>query len=342
MIILTEGHTNPHTAKTAASVVRYRGAEVAALLDSTQQGETSQSLLGVGGEIPVVASLDAVPDADTLLIGIAPAGGKLPDEWRGVIEAAIARKMTVISGLHDFLTDDRELTAAAAQHGARLVDVRKNRERTIARQQGIRPDCLRLLTVGTDCSVGKMVTAIEVSRALTAAGHDAQFVATGQTGIMIAGEGCPVDTVVADFVSGAAERLVLANQHHDCILIEGQGSLFHPSYSGVTLSLLHGTLPHGLILCHEVGRSSVHGLEHVPLPSLAKAREVYETMGSLFQPCRVIGAALNTRRLGDAGAAAECERVEQELNVPTCDVFRQGTDRLAEAVLALQSQLAAG
>jgi len=339
IVILTEGHSDPQTAKTASSVVRYRTEEVVALLDSTQAGRTSGDLLGVGGEIPVVASLEEAPQADTLLIGIAPAGGKLPEAWRPVILAAVRRGMQVVSGLHDFVSDDAEFAEAAGKHGARLVDVRKNRERSVARRQGIRAGCLRILTVGTDCSIGKMVTAIEVTRALHEQGEGAAFVATGQTGIMIAGEGCPIDTVVADFVSGAVERLVLANQHHRQMLIEGQGSLFHPSYSGVTLSLLHGSQPQGMILCHEVGRQAIHGIEEMKLPTLRRAVEIYETMASLMHPSRVIGVSLNTRALEEAAARAEIDRVSQELSLPVCDVFRGGAQPLVEAVLRLQDKV---
>ena len=339
ILILTEGHTNPRTAKTAASVIRYRLQEVVGLLDSTQVGKTSQELLGVGGELPVVGSLAEAPTADTLLVGIAPPGGNLPEAWRQVVLAAIERGMDIISGLHDFLADDPALAAAAQRKGIRIEDVRKNNERTIARQEGIRPECLRIHTIGNDCSVGKMVTAIEVTRALEKLGHDAKFVATGQTGIMVEGDGCPIDCVVADFINGAAERLVLENQHHDILLIEGQGSLVHPSYSAVTLGLLHGSLPDGLILCYEAGRETVAGLPHVQLPPLGSIRKVYESMASIMHPAKVIGVAINSRRLSDSEAAAERERVERALQLPTCDVLRDGPDRLVQAVLGLKREL---
>lgn len=339
IVILTEGHTTPRTAKTASSVIRYRTDEVVAILDSTQAGQTSQALLGVGGEIPVVAALADVPSADTLLIGIAPQGGKLPAEWRAVILEAISRGMNVISGLHDFLNNDAELAQAAEKKSVRLVDVRKNNERSVARHDGIDPSCLRIHTIGHDCTVGKMVTAIEVSRSLIERGFDSKFVATGQTGIMIEGEGCPIDCVVADFVSGAAERLVLANQHHKILLIEGQGSFAHPSYSSVTLGLLHGCVPDGLILCYEVGRTVINGLEHVKIPSLAQLRVAYEMMANLMHPCRVIGVAMNSRELTAQEAAAERARVSDELGLPACDIFRDGPEPLVEAVLALKDEL---
>ena len=341
LIILTEGHSEPITAKTAASVLRYKPEEVLALLDTTQAGKTAQQLLGVGGEIPVVASLDAVPKANTLMLGIAPPGGRMPEAWRSVILAAIDRGMDVVSGLHDFLSNDDEFCKAAEAKGVQLVDVRKNNERDVANRTNIREECLRIHTVGQDCSLGKMVVSLEIAHALARAGHKSKFIATGQTGIMIEGEGTPIDCVVADFVSGAVEKLILANQHHDILLFEGQGSLAHPRYSAVTLGLLHGCMPHGMVLCYEVGRKNVTGLEHVPLQPLAKLVEVYETMANLMGPSKVIGIAMNSRNVTADEAEAEREKVRAELGLPVCDVIRHGPDELVQAVQALLPKVAA-
>ena len=341
MVILTEGCTEPNRAKTAASVIRYRPHEVVALLDSTQAGQTAQSLLGVGGDIPVVGSLDAASRANTLLIGIAPSGGRIAPAWRSILLDAISRKMDIVSGLHDFLCDDSELAHAAQQHQVQLVDVRKNDEHDVAQREGIRDGCLRIQTIGNDCCVGKMVVAIELAAGLRRAGHTAKFVATGQTGIMIEGDGCAVDCVVSDFVNGATEKLVLANQHHEIIVFEGQGSLAHPMYSAVTLGLLHGCMPHGMILCYEVGRSAHHGMKHVALRSLLELRHAYETVAGLMFPSRTIAIAMNSRTLGDAEAEAERERVRNEMGLPVCDVFRHGPDPLVQAVLQLRSEVIA-
>ena len=341
LIILTEGHSEPITAKTAASVLRYKSEEVLALLDTTQAGKTAQQLLGVGGEIPVVANLEAAPEANTLMLGIAPPGGRMPEAWRSVILAAIDRGMDVVSGLHDFLSNDAEFCKAAKAKGVQLVDVRKNNERDVANRTNIREECLRIHTVGQDCSLGKMVVSLEIAHALARAGHKSKFVATGQTGIMIEGEGTPIDCVVADFVSGAVEKLILANQHHDILLFEGQGSLAHPRYSGVTLSLLHGCMPHGMVLCYEVGRENVNGLEHIPLQPLAKLVEVYETMANLMGPSKVIGIAMNSRNVSADEAEAERERVRAELGLPVCDVIRHGPDELVQAVQAMLPKVAA-
>jgi len=339
MVILADGHTDSHTAKTAISVIRYRPEEVVALLDRATAGKTCQQVVGVGGTIPVVASLAEAEGADTLLIGIAPPGGKIPEPWRPIVLEAIKRGLTVVSGLHDFLKDDPEFVDAARQHGVRLIDVRDNDERDVANREGIRPECLRIHTVANDCSCGKMVAAIEVVEGLKRQGTDAKFVATGQTGIMVEGDGCPVDRVISDFVSGAAEKLVLTNQHHEVIVVEGQGSLFHPRYSCVTLGLLHGVMPHGLIACYEMGRTRVQGMEQVALPELERVIEFYESAAGVMHPCRVIGVAVNGRAYGDDEVAAECEQVTRRTGLPACDVFRHGADKLVEAVLELRSTI---
>jgi len=335
MVILTEGQTDPHTSKTATSLVRYCRDECVALLDSTQAGKTSQALLGVGGELPIVASLNECPDGNTLVIGIAPQGGKLPAAWRRIVLEAVDRGMNVVSGLHDFLSDDAEIAAVAEAAGVTIEDVRKNNERDVATLRDHREDCLRVLTIGNDCSVGKMVTSIEITRGLIERGLDAKFLATGQTGIMIAGEGCPIDCVVADFVNGAAEKLVLANQQHSILLVEGQGSLFHPSYSAVTAGLIHGCLPQAMILCYEVGRKTIHGHDHLPLPPLSEVKQVYETLAAAMMPSQVIGIAMNSRKVSQDEAEQERERLEWEFMLPVCDVFRHGPDALVDAVATL-------
>jgi uncharacterized NAD-dependent epimerase/dehydratase family protein len=251
--------------------------------------------------------------------------------------------MTVVSGLHEFLADDPEFAQAAARHAAALIDLRRNDERDVAQRRGIRPQCLRIQTIANDCSSGKMVAAVEVARGLQKTGVDAAFVATGQTGMLVAGapggfplvgagHGCAIDRVIADFAAGAAEKLVLANQHHEVLVVEGQGSLFHPRYSGVTLSLLHGTMPHGLIACYEMGRTAVFDMPEMPLPSLRKLIDFYELAANLMHPCRVIGIAVNGVKFSAAEVEAECTRVEAEFHLPACDVIRHGPGKLVEVV----------
>lgn len=338
MVLLTWGYSNPRTAKTAAGLLRYCPQECVAVFDPDNAGRHAQEFLEAGGSTPIIARLDEAPGANTLVMGIAPPGGRIPEAWRAVLFEAIDRGMDLLSGLHDFLSDDPELAAAAQRRGIRIIDVRKNNFRQIARRQGLNPNCLRVHTVGHDCSVGKMVVSLEVTNGLKARGVDAQFVATGQTGIMVSGSGLPLDCIVADFVAGGAEQLVLENQHHEVLLVEGQGSLVHPAYSGVTLSLLHGCLPHALILVFEAGRTTVGGIDHVPIPSLSRMRELFETMASVHQPCVTIGVAMNGRRVSPSEAAEISQQVEQELQLPVVDVIRQGPGRLVDAVEAFRRQ----
>jgi len=246
-----------------------------------------------------------------------------------------------VSGLHEFLCDDAELSAAAKRCGAALRDVRRNNERDVAQRAGIDEQCLRIHTVGHDCSCGKMLTAIEVTRGLKSRGVDAKFVATGQTGIMIEGDGCPIDCVVADFINGAAERLVLAHQHHAMMVIEGQGSLAHPRYSSVTLGLLHGALPHALIMCFELGRTEVRGMPGIGLRPIGELIELYERCAAVMQPTKVIGLAVHSGRYDDAAWASERARLEAEHGLPVCDVIRDGAAALVEAVVQFEASRAA-
>jgi len=363
--VLTEGQTNPLSAKTAVSLLRYRSDEVVALIDRQTAGQTTQQVLGFGGSTPIVAVLDNLLrnniSIDEIIVGVAPAGGKLPPAMRDTVIAAARQGIDVTAGLHQFLADDPEIAAAAQAGGATLRDLRKNNEREVADRFDLRPDCLKIHTVGQDCSCGKMVASVETAMGLQALGQDAKFVATGQTGILIApgincslsmtdderndpaAGGSPIDCVVADFINGAAERLVKRNQHHDILVIEGQATLVHPSYSSVTYGLLHGTLPDGLILCYEADRPHMHGRPHLPLTPLPAIKQLYEYVANLEQPCKFIGVAMNSRRLkDDAAVEAERKRVEDELGLPVCDVYREGPAVLAEAVMALKRKLGNG
>lgn len=339
MVILTDGRVDPLRAKTALCTVRYRPQDVVALLDRSNAGKTCDQVWGVGGDIPFVASLDHTPTANALLIGIALPGGKIPPEWRAVVLDAIHRGMDIISGMHDFLKDDPEFSRAAAERGVRLIDLRDNDEHDVASCEGMRPECLRIHTIANDCSCGKMVASVEVAEGLKRRGVDAAFVATGQTGMLVAGDGICIDRVISDFVSGAAEKLVLKNQHHDVIVIEGQGSLFHARYSGVTLGLLHGVMPHGLIMVYEMGRVGTYGMERVPVPPISAVMDFATTAANIMHPCRVVGVSVNGRNYNDAEVAEECRRVEDEFDVPACDLFRHGPDKLVDAVLKLREEV---
>ena len=339
-VVLTEGFSNPVTAKTGASVIRYRESDVVAVLDAENAGKMASDILGVGLDIPVVSSLSEVTDANTLLIGTAPTGGKLPDRWRATIAEALTSGLDVVSGLHDFIADDPTFADLAQKSGASIRDVRRNTEHGVSRGQPLGNDSLRIHTVGNDCSIGKMLVTLELERALKQAGHDAKFLATGQTGIMVSGEGVPIDTVVADFVAGAAERLVIGSKQHKILLIEGQGSLAHPMYSAVTLGLLHGSQPQGLIMCFEAGREECGGIPGRKLHSLTTLKDAYESVARLVHPTEVIGVAMNGRKLSPDQARDEKKRVRDELGLPVCDVIRDGPAELMQAILDLQERIA--
>ncbi len=341
IVLLTDGAKSALEAKTASCLLRYRLQDVVAVYDRTRTGQTAQQALGVGGDVPVITQLSEAPEANTLVVGIAPSGGRVPEAWRPILLEAIDRGMRIVSGLHDFLGNDSELAAAAARKGTEIFDVRRNNERDVASAQGLRDDCLRLLTVGQDCSIGKMVTALEITRALQGQGVDAKFVATGQTGIMVEGDGCPIDCVVSDFVNGAVEKLVLANQHHEVLMVEGQATISHPRYSCVSTGLLHGAMPHGMIMVYEVGRQTVHGMDHVPLTPLPQLIEAYESLARLRMPSRVIALAMNSRLVSAEQAEIERERIRSELGLPVADPFRHGCDEFVAAIRQLQAQLSA-
>jgi uncharacterized NAD-dependent epimerase/dehydratase family protein len=342
--ILAEGAFGPLSAKTALGVLRYGADTNVAVIDSATAGKMADEVLGqpggVGAGVPVVASVDEAlaytPDA--LLIGIAPIGGRLPDAWRPGLLRALAAKLDVISGLHHFLNDDPELAAAAQASGATIWDVRRPPDALAQRiREGTahRPGSHTVYFCGSDCDVGKMTVAFEVTREAQRRGLSAGFAATGQTGIMISGEGIPVDRFISDFVSGGVEALALDfSNRYDWAFIEGQGSLTHPAYSAVTLGLLHGAAPDLLILCHAAGRNAVYGYPETPIPPLARVRQVYEEAAGWLKPAPVVAVALNTYGLSDSDARAVIAETEREMGLPTTDPVRFGAGPLVEALLA--------
>jgi uncharacterized NAD-dependent epimerase/dehydratase family protein len=338
IVLLTEGSSNPHLGKTAAGILRYCPEEVVAVLDSMAGAQSVAECFHVDCDVPFISRLEQADRPDTLTIGIAPPGGMLPADWRPIITEALRRGMRVVSGLHHFISEDEGYLAAAAEGGGQIEDVRKNGFRQIARFAPLRPGNLRIHTVGHDCSCGKMTAALELTHGLRAKGVDAVFAATGQTGIMIDGSGLPVDCIVADFVNGAAEQLVAERQAAEITLVEGQGSLVHPSYSAVTLGLLHGARPQALVFCFHAGRVQVGGLQHVTIPALDRIKRLYEECGSIYAPCPVIAAAMNSRGRTTAEARDDARRAEDLLQVPVTDPIRDGRDRLVELALDFYRQ----
>ena len=272
--------------------------------------------------------------ARTLLVGVANSGGVLPEHWTATIVAAIEAGMDVASGLHMRLTDNPAIRQAAERRGVRLFDVRHPTQ-TFATGKGTKRPGKRILAVGTDCSCGKMYTTLALEKEMQARGMKADFRATGQTGILITGEGVSIDAVVADFISGAVEWLCPGNDPDHWDLVEGQGSLFHPSFAGVSLGLLHGAQPDYLVLCHEPTRTHMRGLPHQPLPGLALCLERNLEAAQLTNPdVTALGVAINTAALNDAAARDYLAKVEDELGLPAVDPFRLGVARLVDALPA--------
>jgi len=335
IVILAEGFFGDLEAKTASGLIMYKPEEVVAIIDSTKADRSVEDILGFGGDTPIVATLsDSLkyrPSA--LLIGIAPRGGKLPSEWRGVIKQALENGLDVINGLHDLLNEDPEFSALAASRGATIHDLREaSKYNTVAIGDPSLIEATVVLTVGTDCKTGKKVTSIELAKEARKHGFNPHFVATGQSGIAIFGEGVPVDSIIGDFMSGAIEAfLIEKSKTYDLLCVEGQGTIVHPGYSGVTLALIHGSLPDAMILCHYPGREIVKSYE-VKIPPLKEMIQLYEDLTRPIKPCKVIGVSLNTQELGDEEARAEIEKVEKETGLPAIDPVRFGCDKLMKAL----------
>ncbi len=284
-----------------------------------------QADLGIP-DMTVQEAIDA--GAKTLVVGVANRGGVISESWLSVFVEALESGLDIASGLHNLLTDESKLVEVANSRNRQLIDVRIPQvEYPIA--NGKPRAGKRCLAVGTDCSVGKMYTALAMDKAMRDAGRASSFRATGQTGILITGDGVPLDAVVADFMAGAVEYLTPDNDENHWDMIEGQGSLFHASYSGVTMALIHGGAPDALILCHEPTRTHMRGLPEYSLPSLTELRELALTLAKVVNPeCKVVGVSVNTAALDDAAATALCKSIETELGLPTVDPFRHGAERL--------------
>jgi len=286
--------------------------------------------------VPDMTIAEAVKaGAKSLVIGVAPVGGVVPDSWWASIEEAACAGLDIVCGLHFKLADFPKLVAAAKVSGARLIDVRRP-PKNLPVGTGIKRSGKRLLTVGTDCAIGKKYTALALARSMQAAGMDATFRATGQTGIMLAGEGLPIDAVVADFISGAAELISPDNDSNHWDVIEGQGTLFHPGYSGVSLGLLHGSQPDAFVLCHDATRKTVSGWEHYQLPSLRDAIDQHVVMGRRTNPdIRCVGISVNTSELPAAERTAYLADLHEETGLPCVDPLIDGCGAIVEHIKQL-------
>jgi len=332
ILILGEGFSHdPHYGKTMRGIVRYGHDPVVAIVDSARSGQAHEG-------IPIVGSVtDALRFQPTVaIVGVATQGGRFPPAWRELLKSCIAQGLDVESGLHEFISDDPELAELARVHGVELRDLRKPPEGlNVPTGANLELDANIVLTVGSDCAIGKKTVAVELDLEARRRGLLSVFVPTGQTGIAIAGWGIAVDAVVADFLAGAAERLVVegAARGGKLLFVEGQGSLVHPLYSGVTLGLMHGSAPHLFVLCHVPGSTEIEGCPGHPIPSLAELVELHERVALPRRPAKVAAVALNTVGSDDSAARNAIAHAEAETGLPADDPVRFGSAFVLDSIL---------
>jgi uncharacterized NAD-dependent epimerase/dehydratase family protein len=330
MAIFTGGDFSPLGAKTAVCLVRYVPNEIVAVIDPALAGSTVQRVLGFGGAIPIVSSVgDALSlGPDMLVLGTAPKGGRPTERELGAVKDAIRAGLHIVHGMHRFLGTEPEFGEPAAERNIFIWDVRRP-PAGLPVSTGERPaEPPVVMTVGSDCNTGKMTAALEIVRALERDGVRAGFAASGQTGMMIEGRGIPIDAVVADFIGGATERLVEETAPgNDIVVVEGQGSILHPGYAGVTVGMLGGALPDGLVLCHQPTRSMVRNCR-VTIPPLSRLVELYRQAAPGIREFPVLCIALNTFDLDDETAREAVESARDETGLPATDPVRFGSDEL--------------
>ena len=335
-ILLHEGLQSSR-GKTGLSLLRYSELPIVAVIDQQSVGQDLQQMTGIARQVPIVGSVqEAVSYAPTVLsIGIAPSGGALPEAWRQEVKQAVAAGLSIVNGLHTPMSTDAEL--ADLLHGDRWIwDVRREPAGlSVGTGQAQTLDCLRVLTVGTDMSVGKMSASLELNKAARQRGMRSTFLAIGQTGLMLGHDGVALDAVRVDFAAGAIEQLVMRHADQEILWVEGQGSLMNPA-STATLPLLRGTQPTHLVLVHRAGQTHIYNAPQVAIPPLPKVIEVYETVaaaGGAFAAAKVAAIALNTHSLNASEAKAAIEQVQQETGRPCTDAIRFGAEVILEAIV---------
>jgi uncharacterized NAD-dependent epimerase/dehydratase family protein len=331
LILAEEFSHDPHYAKTARGVMRYRRESVVAMLDSKRAGETDDG-------VPIVGSVDEALrfTPDTALVGVVTQGGHFPGDWQELLKTCVSHGLDLENGLHVRLHDIPGLPELAAQHGVELRDLREPPpDLSTATGENLDVDATIVLTVGSDCAIGKMTATCELDLEARKRGLRSVFVPTGQTGIAIAGWGISVDAVVSDFLAGAAERLVVeGGKRGDLLWVEGQGAILHPIYSGVTVGLMHGSAPHLYVLCHEIGRTVVEGDPTAsPIVSLSELVELHERMSLKLRPATVACIALNSSGVSEEEAREAIAEAQEETGLPADDPVRFGAGKLLDAVL---------
>lgn len=324
--------------KTALGVLRFAPNQVVAVIDSTNANCSIEDLTKIKHNCPIVSSIaEALPyNPQALVLGIALSGGKLPKSWRKDIITACQSGLDIINGLHDFLCEDPEIMEVAKKSGVNLIDLRKPPSiLSVATGRARALESTTILTIGTDCSSGKMTTAFELHKFASQAGYNSKFIATGQTGILIAGGiGIGIDRIIGDFMAGAIEELVISSSvNQDFLFIEGQGSILHPGFSAVTLALMHGSCPDAFILCHNAGQTHID-YGQVLIPDLISVISLYENLMLHLKSAKIIGIALNTKNLSNEDALKAIEETKQALNLPVTDTVRFGVSKLFNAIVS--------
>jgi uncharacterized NAD-dependent epimerase/dehydratase family protein len=340
LAILLHGGTKGTKGKTGLSLLRYGEYPIAAVIDAEAAGESLAALTGIQRDVPIVASVvEALPYQPTVLaIGIAPPGGALPQAWRQEIQQAVSAGLSIMNGLHTPIAPDPDFRPVHPDQW--IWDVRQEPTGlTVGSGQARSLSCKRVLAVGTDMSVGKMSTCLELHKAALQKGWRSQFLATGQTGLMLGHDGIPLDAIRIDFAAGAIEQLVMRHGvDHDILFVEGQGSLMNPA-STATLPLMRGSQPTELVLVHRVGQTQIHSYPQVKIPPLPAVIQVYETVvsaGGSFAPAKVVGIALNTFHLDEAAAQVAIAQTQAETGLPCTDVIRFAAEPILEAILQSQ------
>ena len=335
MLVLAEGMFTDTHGKTAHGVVRYIPEQVVAVIDSTLAGKICKEVVGYGGDIPIISSIEEGLkfNPDTLVIGIALVGGVLPEEWKKFIIKAIKYKLNVINGLHTFLTDDKDLMRYARRYGVEVIDLRKPPDiYHVACGKWKMIKARVILSIGTDCAIGKKSAVFEIYRVFRKMGKRADFIATGQTGMLIGGKGVAIDAVKSDFVAGIMElEVVKSARRHDYIFVEGQGALTNQGYSSVTMGLIHGVMPDAMILCHEIGRTIDHFGD--PIHDFKSIIKLHEMVVGFYKKSGVIGMNLITEKVPEEEALKEIKRLERILKMPVDDTVRFGGEKLANVIL---------
>jgi len=334
--LLAPGEFSTFDAKTAVCYLRYRQNDVVCVVDPVQSGRTVGEIIGFGGNVPIVASVEAAVShrADVAIVGIAPQGGRLSEDLYPYVVQCVEAGIDVVSGLHDFLAEDPRIAEAARKSGSRIWDVRVvPAEQTVGQGLGCQTGARTVLVTGTDCNVGKMTVTLELYNAACARGLNAAWAATGQTGMMLRERGIAIDRVIADFVGGATEELVeYEGKGRDIVFVEGQGSIVHPGYAGVALGLMYGAMADCMVLVHAPSRQTI-GDTPFDMPSLSRLIALHESLMASLKESRVAAIALNTVGFETAIARDIIERAKRETGLPVTDPVRFGAEDILDAVV---------